>query len=117
LAARPFDLERIRKNWARSTLPPKNEIPARFVAVKAPLDAIAEARSVLERVEGLALVKFPEREPTIKAFFEDASRSLEAMAAQAPDAGAAKKEDPRTRFLSSIQELEELLDVFSTIKR
>ena len=43
MAARPFDLEQIRKNWARAASPKKAPLPPRLATVKAPRDQIARA--------------------------------------------------------------------------
>ncbi|XXY47172.1 hypothetical protein WME91_44930 [Sorangium sp. So ce269] len=129
MAGEPFDLERLRLNWARAAEPPADELPARLAAVRTPRDAYPEARALLERIRGMAMAQFPQREETLEHFFAEASELLAMMGRPGEGAGQGvgeagggedapgAVEDPRARMMELLDELTELLEVFATIKR
>lgn len=131
MAGEPFDLERLRQNWARAAEPPPEELPARLAAVEAPRDGILEARALLERIRAMARAQFPGREGTLEPFFAEATALLALMERPAEGAGPRGVEagegggegapgiveDPRARMMELLDELTELLEVFATIGR
>ncbi|KYF92334.1 hypothetical protein BE17_36200 [Sorangium cellulosum] len=126
MAGEPFDLERLRQNWARAADPPPGELPARLSAVKAPRDPYPEARETLERIRAIAMAQFPARRETLEHFFGEARDLLAVMERPADNAGRAGGEgedapeaakDPRARMMELLDELTELLEVFATIGR
>ncbi|WP_437594411.1 hypothetical protein [Sorangium sp. So ce1000] len=127
MAGEPFDLARLRLNWARAAEPPADGLPARLAAVRMPRDAYPEARALLERIRGMAEAQFPQREPTLEHFFAEATALLILMESPAEGTGQAAgyrgedasqdAEDARTRMVELLDELTELLEVFATIGR
>ncbi|WP_437774511.1 hypothetical protein [Sorangium sp. So ce1097] len=143
----PFDLERVRRNWERAAEPPRGELPSRLAQVEPPRDALGEARDLLERVRALAAQQLPAHAATLAPFFDEAAALLAGLdpraagappagaaasappagaAASAPPAGAAASAPPasalgadeaRARLGELLEELEEILEVFATIKR
>lgn len=110
----PFDLEAIRRNWARTIAPPPGRIPSRLVTVEVPRDVPAEVRGLVVRIRELALQRFPQRQATLEPFFAELARLAERLAD--PDA-AASKENPAEQMATLLCELEDLLDAFAIIKR
>jgi hypothetical protein len=131
VAGEPFDLERLRQNWARAAEPPPDELPARLAAVEAPRDGVLEARALLERIRAMATAQFPRRAGTLEPFFAEAMELLGRMERPAEGAGRAggedgegagegapgAVEDPRARMMELLDELTELLEVFATSGR
>ncbi|WP_437874513.1 hypothetical protein [Sorangium sp. So ce513] len=138
----PFDLERVRRNWERAAEPPRGELPSRLARVEVPRDALREARDLFERVRALAAQQLPARVATLAPFFDEAAALLASLdpraaaappadasaappagappagaAAGAPPAGAMGADEARARLGELLEELEEILEVFATIKR
>jgi len=74
MAQSPFDLEAIRRNWARTIAPSKGHIPPRLATVETPRDVPAEVRQLVERIHDLARQQFPPREAAIEPFFLQIAR-------------------------------------------
>jgi hypothetical protein len=125
----PFDLEKVRRNWARAVAPrPEDAAPERFAHVKPPPDLRPEARALLERIRRLALLRFAEREGALTPFLDDASMRLEHLSPDPPPAGGAPDEaagpgaaeDPgatRDELQKVLYDLEDLFEVFAEIGR
>lgn len=110
----PFDLEAIRRNWARTIAPATGHIPSRLATVEVPRDVPAEVRQLVGRINDLARQQFPQREATLEPFFVELTRLAERLAE--PD-DPAVKEKPADQMIAILCELEDLLDAFATIKR
>lgn len=110
----PFDLEAIRRNWARTIAPTTGRIPQRLVTVETPRDVPAEVRQLVGRIRDLAQQRFPQREATLEPFFLELARLAERLA-EPDDPGS--KEKPAEQMAALLCELEDLLDAFATIKR
>ncbi|WP_437932557.1 hypothetical protein WMF37_25925 [Sorangium sp. So ce291] len=128
MAGEPFDLERLRQNWARAAEPPADELPARLAAVQTPRDPYPEARALLGRIRGMARSQFPQREGTLEHFFTEAADLLTMMEHASDGAEPAGGEgggegasgavkDPRARLMELLDELTELLEVFARVGR
>lgn len=123
-----FDIERLRKNWA--SLPeeePVAELPGvlRRVGI-APPEPLQRARELLERMRQLAGHRFPDQRDTLEAFFHEAQALLEAYQRQGPIAPVnpdtppqeappdeAPRAEPLVAVESTLDRLEELLEVFT----
>jgi hypothetical protein len=114
MAQSPFDLEAIRRNWARTIAPPKGRIPQRLATVEAPRNVPADVRDLVVRIRDLTLQRFPHREETLAPFFVELMRLADRLAE--PDA-ADSKENPAEQMSTLLAELEDLLDAFATLKR
>ena len=110
----PFDIEAIRRNWARTIAPPTGTIPRRLSTVDVPRDVPAEVRDLVVRIRDLTVQRFPHREATLEPFFVELSRLADCLAE--PDA-ASSKEKPAEQMAALLCELEDLLDAFAIIKR
>jgi hypothetical protein len=110
----PFDLEAIRRNWARTIAPPKGRIPQRLATVEAPRDVPAEVRDLVVRIRDLAERQYPQRQATLEPFFVELTRLADRLAE--PDA-ADSKDKPAEQMAALLCEMEDLLDAFATIKR
>ncbi|WP_438013843.1 hypothetical protein WMF18_23245 [Sorangium sp. So ce315] len=137
----PFDLDRVRRNWERAAEPPRGALPSRLAQVEPPRDALREARDLLERVRALAAQQLPARAATLAPFFDEAAALLAGLdpraagappadaraappagappadAKGAPPASAMGADEARARLGELLEELEEILEVFATIKR
>jgi hypothetical protein len=111
----PFDLERLRKNWARAAEPE----PARPLARRTPLteDPYVEARELLRRVRVLGLggeaATQGGRRAALEPFVARAEALVEAMA----DAHAGPTQQMREELLGVLVDLEDLFDVFEMRRR
>jgi hypothetical protein len=110
----PFDLEAIRRNWARTIAPNTGRIPQRLATVEAPRDVPADVRQLVARIRDLAQRQFPERQATLEPFFLELARLAERLGE--PDDPSAK-EKPAEQMAALLCEMEDLLDAFATIKR
>jgi hypothetical protein len=114
MAQSPFDLEAIRRNWARAIAPPKGGISQRLATVEVPRDVPLEVRDLVARIRDLTTQRFPDRESTLAPFFVELSRLADRLAE--PDA-ASSKEKPAEQMDALLCEMEDLLDAFAIIKR
>ncbi|MBK9265496.1 MAG: hypothetical protein IPM54_37630 [Polyangiaceae bacterium] len=113
MAQSPFDLEAIRRNWARTIAPPKGRVPPRLSTVEVPRDVPAEVRQLVVRIRDLTLQRFPHREETLAPFFVELQRLADRLA----DSDGKSKENPAEHMSALLSELEDLLDAFAILKR
>ena len=111
----PCELERVRRNWERvGGAAPPEAVPQRLGAVAAPLDPYPIAEELLQRARTLASSDFEDRAITLKPFFDRAAVLLATMrdGGAGPDAPAL-----RADFIKTLDDIEELTDVFATTPR
>lgn len=109
----PFDMEAVRRKWARSIAPPPTPGPARLVTVETPRNVPADVRVLVQRIQELATKEFPERTSTLEPFFVEAARLVEQL--DHPDPKS--KDDPAKQLSTLLNDMEELFDAFTLIRR
>jgi hypothetical protein len=108
-----FDLDSVRKNWDRATVPERAPLPAKLAEVRAPRDPFAAARALLTRVRARALDDLAPNTEAIAPFLNRAADLLARMEA-APREGRAPLAQ---EFLKTLEDLEDLFEVFAGIGR
>lgn len=108
-----FDMEAIRRNWARAIAPPPTGGPARLSTVETPRNVPADVRTLVHRIRELATKEFPERTSTLEPFFVEAARLVELL--DHPD--PTSKDDPAKQLSILLNDMEELFDAFMLIRR
>jgi len=109
----PFDLDAVRRNWARAIAAPPTSVPARLATVETPRNVPADVQALVLRIQDLAMQRFPGRTATLEPFFKEAAR----LAHQLAHPDSASKEDPAAQLLTLLNDLEELFDAFTTLRR
>jgi hypothetical protein len=117
MTGKPFDIERLRKNWERAAPPEPARLPAKIARVRRPRDPFAEATTLLDRITTLARAEFPAHMATLSPFIAEAVEIVRRMqgsesAAPAEDLGALRQE-----FQKVLDDLEDLFEVFARIGR
>jgi hypothetical protein len=117
VALKPFDVERLRRNWDLAIEPPQPPLPERIAKVRPPESPYPEARRLLERITATARSRFPSRQKALGPFLDEARRLVDRMEAAA--AGAAAGEDDVAALRGELQkvlhDLEDLFEVYSGI--
>ena len=108
-----FDLDSVRKNWDRAVVPERAPLPPKFAEVRTPRDPFAAARALLARVRARALGDLAANAVALTPFLNRAADLLERMEA-APSEGRAPLAQ---EFLKTLEDLEDLFEVFAGIGR
>jgi hypothetical protein len=117
MTRKPFDIERLRKNWERAVEPEPARLPAKIAHVRRPRDPFAEAKNVLERITTLARAQFPGHMSTLAPFLAEA---LDLIGRMEGSQSTTPAEDPsalRQEFQKVLNDLEDLFEVFARIGR
>lgn len=107
--ADPYDLDRVRRNWARAEEPEPLPLAPKAVRVRAPVDVIAEATTLLAKVRALGLAAHPRHREALLPFLDRADALLAAQK-EKPDEAA------RAELLTVLVDLEDLFEVFDTTR-
>lgn len=119
MALKPFDIERLRRNWDLSVEPPQPPVPERIAKVRVPDNPYPEARRLLERITTTARSRFPARQKAIGPFLDEARGLVDRMEAAAAGGGAAAGEEDVSALRGELQkvlhDLEDLFEVYAGI--
>ena len=116
MSSKPFDIDRLRKNWEQAVEPEPARLPARIARVRRPRDPVAEAKELLERITTLARAQFPAHMATLSPFLAEALDLIVRMEGESK----ASTEDPsalRQALQKVLHDLEDLFEVFARIGR
>lgn len=108
-----FDLDKLRRNWARAEEPPGLPPAVKTGRVRAPVDVPAEAAQLVLRARTLGLAAHPDRKAALVPFFDRAEGLVAALGGEDADARSAAREE----LLAVLVDLEDLFEVFGFIQR
>jgi hypothetical protein len=113
MSVKPFDIERVKLNWDRVAVAPVEQLPARLQAVAPPQDPLPEAERLLMRITQLARTQFAAQLVSLTPFLNEARDLLEQM--QQAEASHSDSKPMRKKFLSTLDDLQDLFEVYAGI--
>ena len=122
MVVKPFELERLRRNWDRAAEPASPPLPERFERVRPAIDPYPEARRVLARIDAMTKSEFSERGRGLGPFLAEAQDLLARIQAASSPRDAANPGAPiedaaalRDQFQKVLNDLEDLFEVYAGI--